>query len=174
MDAVDYVEEATLPNTKVIISDIMDAELPREHFDAVFISNFLEHLPTQEAVAAVLENMHESMRSGGKIGVLGPNFRYCVEKYFDCADHALVFTHVSIAEHLYAAGSTINKVIPKFLPYSFRGKLPASPPLVRLYLRSPIMWRVLGKQFLVIAEKELESMCTNYPHPVLVPQLWHV
>src|ERR1700756_651992 len=39
---------------KMIISDIMDAGLPDRYFDGVFMSNFLEHLADQNAVAAVL------------------------------------------------------------------------------------------------------------------------
>ena len=48
-----------------------------EHFDGVFVSNFLEHLPDQEAVAAFLEKMLDCMVPGGRIAIMGPNFRYC-------------------------------------------------------------------------------------------------
>ncbi len=82
--------------------------------------------------------------------MLGPNFRYCSKQYFDFADHVLALTHVAVAEHLYAAGFEVERVIPQFLPYSFGGILPPSPTLTRLYLRMPFAWRVLGKQFLVI------------------------
>jgi len=54
---------------------------------------------------------------------------------------------------LYAAGFDITAVRPRFLPYSFRGLLPPSPLLTRTYLRTPALWRLLGKQFLVIARK---------------------
>jgi hypothetical protein len=46
--------------------------------------------------------------------------------------------------------------VPRFLPFSFRGVLPPSPALTALYLRFPIAWRLLGKQFLVIATPEEE------------------
>jgi hypothetical protein len=39
--------------------------------------------------------------------------------------------------------------VPRFLPYSFTGGLPAGRRLVRLYLAMPPAWRLLGKQFLV-------------------------
>ena len=48
-------------------------------------------------------------------------------------------------------GSTIESVLPRYLPYSFRGHLPPSERLTRLYLRNPWAFRLLGKQFLVIA-----------------------
>jgi hypothetical protein len=129
----------------------MEADLPRRHFDGVWVSNFLEHLPTQEHTAAFLERMRERMAPGGTIAIMGPNFRYCGREYFDCADHTLIYTHTSIAEHLYAAGFEPTRVVPRFLPYSFRGRLPPSPSLTRRYLGTPRLWPLLGKQFLVLA-----------------------
>ena len=136
---------------KTIIADIMDADLPGGYFDGVFLSNFLEHLPGQNAVAAALAKLRGAMEPGGRIAVMGPNFRYCAREYFDCADHTVPLTHVAVTEHLYAAGFAIIAVTPRFLPYSFRGLLPPSPLLTRSYLRTPALWRLLGKQFLVIA-----------------------
>jgi hypothetical protein len=57
---------------------------------------------------------------------------------------------VRVAEHLYAAGFAVTAVIPRFLPYSFRGSFPASPGLTRTYLHCPVLWQILGKQFLVL------------------------
>jgi hypothetical protein len=119
----------------------------------VLLSNFLEHLPGQNAVAAVLGKLHAAMEPGGRIAVIGPNFRYCPREYFDCADHTVILTHVATAEHLHAAGFSVTTVIPRFLPYSFRGLLPPSPLLTRIYLRIPPLWPLLGKQFLVLARK---------------------
>jgi SAM-dependent methyltransferase len=138
---------------KMIISDIMDAALPSDYFDGVFLSNFLEHLPGQNTVAAVLGKLHAAMEPGGRIAVIGPNFRYCAREYFDCADHTVILTHVAAAEHLHAAGFGVTAVVPRFLPYSFRGLLLPSPLLTRTYLRTPVLWRLLGKQFLVVARK---------------------
>jgi SAM-dependent methyltransferase len=138
---------------KMIISDIMDASLPENYFDGVFLSNFLEHLPDQNAVAAVLGKLYASMEPGGRIAIMGPNFKYCAKEYFDCADHTVILSHVAVAEHVYAAGFDVTAVEPKFLPYSFRGLLPPSPALTRTYLHTPALWRLLGKQFLVLARK---------------------
>jgi SAM-dependent methyltransferase len=138
---------------KMIISDIMDADLPENYFDGVFLSNFLEHLPDQNAVAAVLGKLYAWMEPGGRIAIMGPNFKYCAREYFDCADHTVILSHVAVAEHVYAAGFDVTAVEPKFLPYSFRGLLPPSPALTRTYLHTPALWRLLGKQFLVLARK---------------------
>ena len=107
---VDLVSQGDLEaaGVKMIIADIMDAELPEGYFDGVFLSNFLEHLPDQNAVAAVLGKLHAAMAPGGRIAIMGPNFRYCPREYFDCADHTVILTHVSVAEHLYAAGFDID------------------------------------------------------------------
>lgn len=153
VDTVEYDEGTHAPGVKVLVSDIFEAELPDEHFDGVFVSNFLEHLLTQEQVATFLERMHATLRPGGRIAVMGPNFRYCANEYFDMADHTLIFTHRAIAEHLYAAGFAVERIIPRYLPYSFRSRLPASAALTRRYLRTPAAWRVLGKQFLLVGRR---------------------
>lgn len=139
--------------TRLIVSEIMQAELPRDYFTGVFVSNFLEHLHDQEAVAGFLEKMRDCMSPGGRIAIMGPNFRYCARDYFDFADHTVILTERGVEEHLYAAGFEIVAVHPQFLPYTFTGRLPSHPALVRAYLRFPIAWRILGKQFLVVAER---------------------
>ena len=97
--------------------------------------------------------MYNSLREGGRIAVMGPNFKYCHKDYFDFADHKMILTHLSLQEHIYSAGFSIIKVIPQFLPVSFRGKLPINKFIVRTYLSIPLLWKLFGKQFLIIAEK---------------------
>jgi SAM-dependent methyltransferase len=154
VDAVSYDEALYKPDTKVITASILDAELPAGHFDGVFVSNFLEHLYDQEQIATFLEKMREAMAPGGRIAIMGPNYRYCSDEYWDCADHYVALTHVAIEEHLYAAGFEPERIIPRYLPYSFRGILPPSPALTRTYLKMPLAWKLLGKQFLVIGRKD--------------------
>lgn len=153
--AVDMLDcrEFCRPEITVLSGDILDIELPMGHFDGVLVSNMLEHLRTPDTVARLLARLRDAMEPGGVLAVLGPNFRYCPGSYFDCADHYLPLTHVAVAEHMYAAGFEVSTVIPRFLPYSFRSVLPASASLTRSYLRFPPLWRVLGKQFLVLGTK---------------------
>lgn len=153
VDAVAYDEGTHEAGVKVLVSDIFDADLPVDHFDGIWVSNFLEHLLSQESVAAFLERMHSVTRPGGRIAIMGPNFRYCADQYFDMADHTVVLTHLGVAEHLYAAGYEPIRVVPRFLPYSFTGRLPPSRALTKRYLKTPLAWPVLGKQFLVIGER---------------------
>ncbi len=158
VDSTDYGRAFRGEGIKAVISDIMEAELPSEHFEGVFVSNFLEHLSSPDHVYSFLTRMRSVLSDDGVIAILGPNFPYCVSEYFDCADHVLPLSHVSVAEHLYAAGFQVGEVIPRFLPFSFRGALPPSPTLTRLYLRLPMVWRVLGKQFLILARPEPSSL----------------
>jgi hypothetical protein len=153
VDAVAYEEGVARAGTRVIVSQIMDADLPSEYFGGVFVSNFLEHLPSQEAVAAFLERMRDCVAPGGRIAIMGPNFRYCPREYFDFADHTVILTERAVEEHLYAAGFEVQLVNARFLPFSFTGRLPTHPALARAYLRLPIAWRLFGKQFLVIGER---------------------
>jgi SAM-dependent methyltransferase len=153
IDQVAYAEGTYGADVQAIVSDVFEAELPAAHFDGVFVSNFLEHLTTQEAVARFLEQMRAATAPGGRIAIMGPNFRYCAREYFDMADHTLIFTHHAIAEHLYAAGFEPERIEPRFLPYLFTGRLPPSPALTRIYLRTPLAWKLLGKQFLVVGRR---------------------
>lgn len=152
IDMSSYEEAVADPGVKVVVADVLSTELPSRHFDGIFISNFLEHLPNQEAVATFLEKMCASTKQDGTIAVMGPNIRYCAKDYWNCADHEVALTHEAVEEHLYAAGFEPVRTYPRFLPYSFRGVLPPSPKLTSLYLRARPAWRILGKQFLVIGK----------------------
>lgn len=154
VDEVAYPEAQSDPGVTTVTSRIMDAELPASHFEGVFVSNFLEHLFTQEDVFEFLRRMKKVMLPGGRIAIMGPNYRYCSKQYWDMADHYIALTHMAIAEHLYTAGFEPERIIPRYLPYSFRGILPPSPTLTRVYLRAKPAWKILGKQFLVIGRNQ--------------------
>jgi SAM-dependent methyltransferase len=138
---------------RYIQGNVFEVELPENHFDGVFMSNFLEHLFSPEQIQDLLKKLYKSLKPGGIVAIMGPNFKYCSTDYFDCADHRLILSHIAVEEHLFACGYKIERSIPKFLPYSFRSKLPASAFLVRNYLRVPLAWKLLGKQFLVFGKK---------------------
>jgi hypothetical protein len=151
---VDLVDQGgAQPGVKLIVGDVMTVSLPESYFDGIWVSNFLEHLADQEMVAEFLERMRDRLVPKGRIAVMGPNFRYCANEYFDCADHSVILTHVGVAEHLYAAGFDVVSVTARFLPYSFRSRFPVSRAMTRRYLSIPLAWRLLGKQFLVLAER---------------------
>ena len=152
VDAVDNSEYQG-PGITALVDNVSHVELPPQYFDGVFVSNFLEHLRTPDEVAALLTKLWAAMRPNAPVAVIGPNVKYCARQYFDCADHILSLSHISVAEHLYAAGFEIESITSRFLPFSFRGLLPPSPLLTRTYLRTSWIWPFLGKQFLVIARR---------------------
>ena len=141
-------------NVKVIVGNTLEVPLPANYFNGIFVSNFLEHLDSQHQVALFLHRMYEALAPGGRIAVIGPNFKYCYKEYFDFADHTVVLSNLGVAEHLYGAGFTLESVHPKFLPLSFRGRIPVTKFLVKTYLNNPVFWSFFGKQFLVVAQKK--------------------
>ena len=66
--------------------------------DAVFTSNFFEHLATAADLLDVLAQAHESLRPGGRLVAMGPNMRYCLKEYWDFLDHRLPLTERSLKE----------------------------------------------------------------------------
>lgn len=133
-------------------ADAFSAALPAP-VDAVFASNFFEHLPDKAALEHVLTEIHRALEPGGKLLILGPNLRYLPGEYWDYYDHHLGLTHLSFSEVLQLKGYRIERCVDRFLPYTTQGALPTHPLLVRLYLANPWAWRVLGKQFFIVATK---------------------
>ena len=157
VDAVEFPEHHRDPQVKAIFEDVRNVDLPDGYFGGIFVSNLLEHLPTPDAIADFLAQMYATCEPGGHIVVMGPNFRYCAKEYFDFADHILPLTHITVLEHLAAAGFEVEDVVPRFLPYSFSGRLPASASLTRAYLKLPVAWRALGKQFFVVGRRPTDA-----------------
>jgi SAM-dependent methyltransferase len=155
VDLVKYDSVAAVEGLRYVVSDIFKADLPTNHFDGVFVSNFLEHLRGPEDIAKLLKKIISHMTPGGRIAIMGPNYKYTAADYFDFADHIIPLSHLAVAEHLYAAGFELSLIIPKFVPFSVRGRLPPSPLLARLYLSLPLFWHFFGKQFLIVAKKPL-------------------
>ncbi len=148
-----FISKFAKKEVQVKIGNALSIELPDDFFEAAFMSNFLEHLNSHEEIHSLLVKMYRTLRGGGRIAVMGPNFKYCYNEYFDFADHKMILTNFSLEEHLYSAGFKIIKVIPRFLPVSFRGRLPINKFIVKTYFSMPFLWKIVGKQFLIIAEK---------------------
>jgi len=124
-----------------------------DSLDVVFTSNFLEHLKTKEECDAVLAEVRRMLKPGGRFIIMGPNIRYLAAEYWDFYDHYLPLSHLSLEEGLVQAGYEVESIVARFLPYTTRSALPQHPALVALYLKLPIVWRILGKQFLVVGRK---------------------
>jgi SAM-dependent methyltransferase len=126
--------------------------LPTGSVDVAFTSNFLEHLPDKSALTRVVAEVRRVLRPGGRFVVMGPNIRYVAGSYWDYYDHHIPLTEKSVEELLASEGFTVESSLPRFMPYTVKSRLPTARWLVRAYLRAgPLAFRLLGKQFLVVA-----------------------
>jgi len=147
---------ATLPpDVRFIRASGLDlAEvLPNDSFDLAFFSNYLEHLPSTEAVLQQLRVTFALLKPGGRVLILQPNIRLIGGAYWDFIDHQTALTEKSLAEAATMAGFKTKQVITRFLPYTTKSRLPQHPLLVRAYLRLPPAWLIFGKQTLYLGEK---------------------
>jgi dolichol-phosphate mannosyltransferase len=119
----------------------------------VFTSNFMEHLANKAAVESLIDEVRRVLAPGGHFVALGPNVRVIPGPYWDFWDHFVPISDRSLTELLETRGFTIVDCHPRFLPYTTRSALPKWPWAVRLYLKTPLAWRLLGSQFLIRAEK---------------------
>jgi SAM-dependent methyltransferase len=127
------------------------AALGDDAFDVALASNLLEHF-TPDAAAGVVAGVGRLLKPGGRFILVQPNFRHAWRSYFDDYTHRAVFTDVSLPALLRAHGFAIERVEPRFLPYSMQGRrLPFAHWIVSAYLRSP--FRPGAGQMLVVASK---------------------
>jgi len=126
--------------------------VPNGHFGTIFMSNYLEHLDSGDAVIEQLRVAAQLLRPGGRLIVLQPNIRLVGSHYWDFIDHRVALTERSLLEAAELAGLGTSELITRFLPYSTKGRLPAHPALVRAYLAFRPAWRLMGKQTLYVSE----------------------
>ena len=120
---------------------------------AVFTSNFFEHLPDKAALGRTLDEIRRCLAPGGRLIAMGPNIRFLPGSYWDFWDHYLPLTEKSLAEALMTRGFTMARVEPKFLPYTMADGREYPLLFLRAYLRLPVAWKILGRQFLVVGRK---------------------
>jgi SAM-dependent methyltransferase len=130
-------------------SDAM-ADIETGSVDRVFISNFFEHIP-REVIISTLVEVKRVLRPDGKLMILQPNVRYCAKDYWMFFDHITPVDDRALTEALVATGYDVELCVPRFLPYTTKSRLPSGPGLVKLYLKVPLAWRVLGAQAFVVA-----------------------
>lgn len=116
--------------------------------DYAFASNLVEHL-SQEAFKTMLGQVRSKLSARGCLALLQPNYRYAYREYFDDYTHVTAYSHISLADFMTANGWAVEYVHPRFLPLTVKSRVPISPFLIGLYLRSPL--RPLGKQMFLVA-----------------------
>jgi SAM-dependent methyltransferase len=148
------VKQFAAPNVEVLNASCMAvSSLAEGSVDVVFMSNFLEHLQNKDQVFDTLRECRRLLRPGGRLMVLQPNIRFLADVYWDFFDHHVPLSDRSLVEVLEALDMRVTVCLPRFLPYTTKSRLPKAPLLVRLYLTFPPMWRLLGKQAFVVAER---------------------
>jgi SAM-dependent methyltransferase len=121
--------------------------------DVVFTSNFFEHLPDKPALNRTLQQARRALKPGGRLIALGPNLKYLHGQYWDFYDHHVYLTEASLGEAMEVSGYQLELCQPKFLPFTLVDAPEYPLAFVRLYLALPLLWRVFGRQFLVIGHK---------------------
>ncbi|MBN1355106.1 class I SAM-dependent methyltransferase [bacterium] len=117
-------------------------------FDAVFSSFLFEHL-SREDLDRVMNQLRRIIRTGGVLITMLPNYKYISRHYFDDYTHLQVFSHISFTDYLSSRGFEPTEVQGRFIPYTFKSRLPKSAFLTRIYLHLP--WRPFAGNMLVIA-----------------------
>ncbi len=126
--------------------------IPDGAIDVVFMSNFLEHLPSKQLVLDTLVDARRILRMGGRISSCSLTSALW-EVRIGISSTTTPLTEHSLVEAITSIDMHPSVVISRFLPYTTKSLLPQAPWLVRLYLKVPMAWVILGKQSLVVAEK---------------------
>jgi len=154
-DSVSFANE----DVKVFNLDILNREDQDQinlKFDIIFVSNFFEHLHSKEELIEMLGFCYDHLNPQGSLLIIQPNFKYSAMEYYDFIDHYLPITHLSLKEILLVIGYRIDVLIPRFLPFTTKGR-PASPELLKIYLKLPFLWNFLGGQMFIQATKPLSN-----------------
>jgi SAM-dependent methyltransferase len=130
--------------------------LPAGSVDVVFMSNYLEHLASADAVIDQFKVVAALLRPGGRVIVLQPNIRLTGGSYWDFLDHKTALTEKSLEEAARMADLEVEEMIIRFLPYTTKSRFPQSPWLVRAYLWFRPAWLALGRQTLLVARRPVE------------------
>ena len=130
-------------------------EIESNSLDLVFTSNFFEHLPNKELLDRTMYEIKKSLKPGGRIIAMGPNIKVLHGKYWDFWDHHVALSDQSISELLRIHDFKIEQCYPKFLPFNMVRTRESPLFLINIYLKFQFLWKIFGKQFLIIAKKEI-------------------
>ncbi len=120
-------------------------------YGATRMRRALDHLVDRHVRRSTDDEVRRVLRLGGRLLVLQPNVRYCARDYWQFFDHITPVDDRALLEAFAATGYNVILNIPRFLPYTTKSRLPSGPALVKLYLRVPLAWRVLGAQAFMVA-----------------------
>jgi ubiquinone/menaquinone biosynthesis C-methylase UbiE len=120
--------------------------------DKIFVSNFFEHIPHDE-ISRTIDEFKRLLKPGGQVLVLQPNIRFAYHNYWMFFDHITPVDDRALDEIFQIKGyKQVHKIL-KFLPFTSSGRLPAQKFFVFLYLKTRLLWWIMGRQTFVIYEK---------------------
>lgn len=152
MDLDAVVLTSARPPVRPVVGDCTDlSRFDDASFDVVFASNLLEHLERADALRLLAE-AERTLRVGGRLILVQPNFRLNPNEYFDDYTHVAIYTDRSLRDLLASLGWRIEQVQPRFLPLTMKSRASGLTFLVPWYLRSPI--KPLAGQMLVVASRQ--------------------
>lgn len=128
-------------------------KIHQNSLDLVFTSNFFEHLPNKVSLDRTIHEIKKALKSGGRLIAMGPNISVLKGKYWDFWDHHIPLSDQSLIELLQMHNLKIDRSFSKFLPYNMVRVKERPIFLVSLYLRISFLWKLFGKQFLIVAKK---------------------
>ena len=119
------------------------------------MSNYLEHLPSSEAVVRQLDQARQVLKPGGRLIVLQPNIRFVGGAYWDFLDHKVAAHGPQPgARRPRSSGFQVERMIPRFLPVHHQEPAAAAPAgWCAPTSASPPAWRLMGKQALMVARR---------------------
>jgi SAM-dependent methyltransferase len=154
MDLNPRVREHLAPEVRFLEQDCSSRwSLADGQLDVVFTSNFFEHLPDKPTLGRILDEVFRCLKPDGRLIALGPNIKFARGRYWDFWDHYLPLTEASLCEGLVARGFRIELCRDRFLPYTMTTGPRYPLWMVAVFLRFPLLWRLGGVQFLVVARK---------------------
>jgi SAM-dependent methyltransferase len=154
MDLNPEAQHMAHPEVTIIQQDCSEPwRIGQQTLDVVFTSNFFEHLPDKTALERTLTNAYNTLRPGGRMIMMGPNIRHLPGAYWDFFDHFIPLSEYSLAEACKKCGFSVELSVGKFLPYTMSQGRRFPVWTLSAYLKCPFLWRVAGKQFLVIVRK---------------------
>jgi len=154
MDLNPSVQHQAAPGITILRQNCADPwTLEDGSLDAVFTSNFLEHLPDKAAISIVLAHAYRCLKPGGRFIAVGPNIKYTGGAYWDFFDHHIPLTDLSLSEALTSQRFELVRRAARFLPYTMSDGREYPIWMLRQYLAMPFVWPLFGKQFLVVGQK---------------------
>lgn len=150
VDSNPELQQYCAKDVQFVQSDVTSLNLDSNSVDVIFASNLLEHFHDDE-LHRVFSEINRVLKDRGKVILIQPNYYYAYREYWDDYTHVKAFTHTSLVDFLKSKDYKIEKVVKRFLPFSFHSILPKTYLLTKIYLALP--YHFDAKQMLVIASK---------------------